>query len=80
MLSQELGLNTLVRGPYPNLNSEIVRHRAWVEIDREAIAHNVRQIRRLLSPQTGLMAVVKADAYGHGAIAAAETALAAGAN
>ena len=62
------------------VTSEIVRHRAWVEIDREAIAHNIRQIRRLLSQKTDLMAVVKADAYGHGAIAVAETALAAGAS
>ncbi|NEZ60519.1 alanine racemase [Adonisia turfae] len=53
--------------------------RAWVEINLEAIHHNVRQFRSLLRPTTDLMAVVKADAYGHGAIAVARTALAAGA-
>ncbi|MGC9526983.1 MAG: alanine racemase [Limnospira sp.] len=46
-------------------------HRAWVEVDRRAIVHNVKQIRRLLSPRTQLMAVVKADAYGHGALSVA---------
>lgn len=56
------------------------RERAWVEIDLAAIAHNVRQIRHLLAPQTALMAIVKADAYGHGATLVAQTALAAGAN
>jgi alanine racemase len=49
--------------------------RAWVEIDLGALADNVRQLKQLLSPQTELMAVVKADAYGHGAIKVAETAL-----
>ncbi|MCS6815369.1 MAG: alanine racemase [Cyanobacteria bacterium] len=49
--------------------------RAWVEIDVAALAHNVQQIRRVLSPQTGLMAVVKADAYGHGAVMVAKTVL-----
>lgn len=53
--------------------------RAWVEVDLEAISHNVRQFCRLLRPTTDLMAVVKADAYGHGAVATARTSLNAGA-
>ncbi len=53
--------------------------RAWVEIDRAALAHNLNQLKQLLSAQTQLMAVVKADAYGHGAIRVAQTALATGA-
>jgi alanine racemase len=56
------------------------RDRAWVEIDLSALAHNVRQVKRLLSPQTALMAVVKADAYGHGAVTVARTALQNGAS
>ena len=55
------------------------RRWAWVEIDLDAIAANVRAIRGLLKPSTRLMAVVKADAYGHGALRSAEVALAAGA-
>lgn len=53
--------------------------RAWVEIDLSALSHNVRTFKRLLSPGTDLLAVVKADAYGHGAVMVARTALAAGA-
>lgn len=53
--------------------------RAWVEIDLSALAHNVQQIQGLLAPGTELMAVVKADAYGHGAVTVAQTVLQAGA-
>ncbi|NJR48738.1 MAG: alanine racemase [Leptolyngbyaceae cyanobacterium CSU_1_3] len=55
------------------------RERAWVEIDLAALSHNVQQIRGLLAPKTDLMAVVKADAYGHGAVTVAQTVLQAGA-
>ncbi|MBD1827001.1 alanine racemase [Microcoleus vaginatus GB1-A2] len=54
--------------------------RAWVEIDLAALTHNVKQLKKLLSPHTELMAVVKADAYGHGAVAVSQTALQAGAS
>jgi alanine racemase len=58
--------------------SKIIRKRAWVEIDRSALANNVRQLKQILSPQTELMAVIKADAYGHGAVSVAQTVLKAG--
>jgi len=54
--------------------------RAWVEIDLDALRHNVQQLKGLLSPTTQLMAVVKADAYGHGALTVAQIALQAGAS
>ena len=54
-------------------------HRAWVEIDLAAIFSNVRQFKVLLRESTEMMAVVKADAYGHGAVDVSQTALAAGA-
>ncbi|ALF52184.1 alanine racemase [Nostoc piscinale CENA21] len=54
--------------------------RAWVEIDLEALSHNVKQLKQLLLPRTQLMAVVKADAYGHGAVTVAQTALQSGAS
>ncbi|WP_088893295.1 alanine racemase [Leptolyngbya ohadii] len=56
------------------------RDRAWVEINLNALEHNVRQIRRKLSPHTALLAVVKADAYGHGAVTIARSALQQGAS
>lgn len=38
----------------------------WCEVSGAHLAHNVRLFRRLLQPGTGLAAVVKANAYGHG--------------
>ena len=52
---------------------------AWVEIDLGAIAHNYGEIRKYIRHEAKLCAVVKADAYGHGAIAVARKAIAAGA-
>lgn len=51
----------------------------WAEIDLAAVAHNVRELRRVTRPEALLMAVVKADGYGHGAAAVARTALSNGA-
>jgi len=42
--------------------------RTWAEIDLESIAHNYRQIRRSLPEGCRFLGVVKADAYGHGAV------------
>lgn len=41
--------------------------RAWREVDLEALSHNARVLQAALAPGCRLMAVVKADAYGHGA-------------
>ncbi|MGB5769179.1 MAG: alanine racemase, partial [Crocosphaera sp.] len=80
MLSQESIPGFVAKNRYNYHLSEVIRQRAWVEIDLGALTHNVTQIKQLLSPKTALMAVVKADAYGHGAIAVAQTVLKAGAN
>ena len=40
----------------------------WVEIDLDAIAHNVRAVCKKIGEDIKILAVVKADAYGHGAI------------
>ncbi|HAL29316.1 MAG TPA: alanine racemase [Coriobacteriia bacterium] len=53
---------------------------AWVEVDENAIAHNVRTLKALTPPRTRFMAVVKADGYGHGALTVARAALRAGAD
>ena len=57
-----------------------MRRVAWTEIDLGAIAHNVQELRRLVQPKASFMAVVKANAYGHGAVEISQTALANGAN
>ncbi|MDI6756276.1 MAG: alanine racemase [Thermodesulfobacteriota bacterium] len=52
----------------------------YAQIDLAAIRHNMRQIRATVSPSTFIMAVVKANAYGHGAVKISAAALSAGAN
>lgn len=51
----------------------------WAEIDLSALRHNYKIIRQSLADGAKLCAVVKANAYGHGAAAVAREALAAGA-
>ncbi len=43
------------------------RSRAWIEVSRDALRHNVRYLQSLLPDHCALMPVVKANAYGHGA-------------
>lgn len=58
---------------------ELVRLRpTWAEIDLNAIQHNVKALRQMAGGAE-LMAVVKADGYGHGAVPVAQAALEAGA-
>jgi alanine racemase len=51
---------------------------AWVEINISNLEHNIREIRKNVSPDMKLLGVVKADAYGHGSIMLAPTILASG--
>ena len=44
-----------------------IQRGAWAEINLDAVAHNVQMAKANLKPTTKLCAVVKADAYGHGA-------------
>ena len=62
------------------LEAGLERHRAWVEVDIEAIRHNAATLMGHLAPGSSLMAVVKADGYGHGALPVARAALAGGAS
>ncbi len=45
--------------------------RCWVEIDGRALRHNLRVLRGLIPRTTRVLAVVKANAYGHGLVATA---------
>ncbi|MBI2888142.1 MAG: alanine racemase [Chloroflexi bacterium] len=51
----------------------------WAEIDLDALEHNLRQVRGRIGPGSQIMAVVKANGYGHGAVAVARSSLQAGA-
>jgi alanine racemase len=50
-------------------------YRVRAEIDLDALTHNLAAIRRRVGPRIAVMLVVKADAYGHGAVAVAHHAL-----
>jgi len=51
----------------------------WAEISRSALTHNFRLLQRLAGPSVELLAVVKANAYGHGLADCADTLASAGA-
>nr|WP_026908575.1 alanine racemase [Paucisalibacillus globulus] len=52
----------------------------WAEINLDAIKYNITQIKEKLPQETGIIAVVKANAYGHGLVPIAKKALESGAN
>jgi alanine racemase len=52
----------------------------WVEVDVSALRHNVQQVKSLIGSEVKLMAVVKADAYGHGAVETSRIILESGAD
>ncbi len=53
---------------------------SWLEIDLAAIRHNVRRIRELVGAKCQIIGMVKANAYGHGAVPVSKAVLAAGAS
>lgn len=55
-----------------------VHRDSWVEVNLEYLAQNVKSIKSLIKSDVKLLAVVKADAYGHGAAMTAQTMLASG--
>ena len=48
-----------------------IQNRCWIELDRSAFAHNLNVVRQL-APDCDVMAVIKADGYGHGMLLAAD--------
>ncbi|MCL2426051.1 MAG: serine racemase VanT catalytic subunit [Oscillospiraceae bacterium] len=48
------------------VDSPIERGRAWIEIDLDALSHNIADIRSKAPRDSEIMAIVKANAYGHG--------------
>ncbi len=64
---------TQVRMPFVQ-----TRRDSWTEINLSAIEHNVKLIKGYLSEKTKFLAVIKADAYGHGSTMIAPTLLASG--
>ena len=50
-----------------------VKRPVWVEINLDNLGYNVREIKKNIKPKTQIMAVIKADAYGHGSLGVIET-------
>jgi Alr-MurF fusion protein len=68
--------------PRPNLAAQALSQPlerplqpSWVTVDLEALARNVRTLKNLVGNDVTLMATVKADAYGHGAVAVSRVAI-----
>lgn len=55
-----------------------IRRDAWVEVNLGHIEHNIKEIKKLVEPNVKILAVVKADSYGHGSAMSASTLLASG--
>ncbi len=54
------------------------RRDAWIEINLDYIEQNVREVKKFLQPNSKLLAVAKADAYGHGSVMLAPSFIASG--
>lgn len=52
----------------------------FIKVNLQAIQNNIKRLQEILPEHTGVIAVVKANGYGHGDIAVAQAALKAGAN
>lgn len=64
---------------FGNIQKSDYYDRSCVEISLDALRHNFAEIRKVTAPGAGILAVVKADAYGHGAYETATTLLECGA-
>jgi len=58
-----------------NARDNGMNYRSWVEVDLDNFTHNWAQMRKLTGPSVRILQVVKADAYGHGAIRTARSAI-----
>jgi alanine racemase len=56
---------------FKNQENIVARRPTWAEIDLNHLAANFKQVKQRVSPVARVMAVVKANAYGHGAVACA---------
>lgn len=63
---------------FQRLSNINTKRDAWVEINLDAIEHNILELKSFVKDNTKILAVVKADAYGHGSSMIAPTLLASG--
>ncbi|NQT52801.1 alanine racemase, partial [bacterium] len=63
----------------PSGSVPVPQHRSWADVSLANLQHNVRLAQSLVGHGVAVAAVVKADAYGHGAVPVARAAVDAGA-
>ena len=63
---------------FQRLSNINTKRDAWVEINLDAIEKNILELKKKVKPESKVLAVVKADAYGHGSSMIAPTLLASG--
>lgn len=73
-----LFLNYYINMKFNRLSYLNTKRDAWVEINLDYIEKNVIEIKKFIKPGSRLLAVVKADAYGHGSVMITPTLLASG--
>lgn len=61
-----------------NVSGKTLIRNTWVEIDLDNMKHNIKEAKAIIGPDTKLAGVLKADAYGHGAVYSAKTMAASG--
>lgn len=62
------------------ISTSVPLRSVWAEINLDNLVHNIKEFKKHLGEETELMAVVKADAYGHGAYEVSKVALESGAS
>jgi alanine racemase len=77
MAAPHLAPHLLVRqeAAFRHVQLALPERPTWLQVDLEAIAGNLRLVREIVGERVGVMVVLKADGYGHGAIRIARTAL-----
>jgi alanine racemase len=77
LVSSDTDVMQLVRrtGVHEQIEAERSDRPTWVHIDMEAIAYNTRRMKEIVGPEVALLAMVRANAYGHGAIPVSTTVL-----
>jgi Alr-MurF fusion protein len=69
-----------VEGAYNSVWANRPSRPTWIEVDKSAIAYNTRRLKEIVGPDVALMAIVKGNAFGHGAVATSSTAVLNGAS
>ena len=80
LLHYEVAALMTIEIQHPTSNAQRPPRPAWAEIDLSASVYNIRRIRSLLAPNVKVLAMVKAEAYGHGMAGVARAAERAGAS